>query len=431
MAEQPARLPRLRVGLAAGVLAKVGADAAGRLLQLLLFVIAARVLPIDSFGRYAFALAVGLLLAQLSDAGLQFSLLRRLAGGLAGEEAAHAVGTALVARTLVTVPLALLVPPLAIAAGGSTVEMVAVAVVMLAAIASGYADLLAQVLRAAGRLELEAGIWMTTRVALVAAGAAALASGTGLAGLAAAHLLAAAGAVVTTTAVVRRFIEPRRPVGPREVRAALTAALPVAAALAASLLMFRIDIVLLEWLRGPESVAQYSTAFRLFEASLIVPAAVMAAAFPALVRAVPRRAPLRSVGVRTGAVLVALGVTVALAAWVAGPALLELLFGDRYAGAGVLLRVLAVAIPVMFLNSLLTQALIAIGRAWRQAVAMALALLVNVGLNLLLIPAYDAAGAAIATVAAEGVLLAGCLVALASPLRLGGDPRYLRTSDSV
>jgi len=87
-------------------------------------------------------------------------------------------------------------------------------------------------------------------------------------------------------------------------------------------------------------------------------------------------------------------------------------FGDGFVASGDLLRLLVLGIPVMYLNSLLTQALVAVGRPWLLAGAMGLALVANVSVDLALIPAQGASGAAIGTVVAELALLVGCVVGL-------------------
>jgi O-antigen/teichoic acid export membrane protein len=86
-------------------------------------------------------------------------------------------------------------------------------------------------------------------------------------------------------------------------------------------------------------------------------------------------------------------------------------FGPRFAGASALLPWLA---PVLFLLppvSLYGYLAVALGRQRLYTIAVALALAVNTVLDLLLIPGHQAAGAAMATLAAEVVLyLAGILL---------------------
>lgn len=394
------------------VAAKLGADLLGRLLLFLLFIVAARTLPFDDFGRYAFALAVGLILAQLADAGLQLTLLRRLSSGPLDAAAGRALGTALVARTAVAIPLSLAAIALALSAGGEPADVGGVLLIALSTIVLAFMDTWAQVLRAAERLELEALVMLIARALLAALGTLALLAYGTIGALSIAYALSALVGLGLAAAAGLRYVRPQLPARLAEVRAALAEALPVAVAGAASLLMFRIDVVLLQWLLGAEAVATYGAAFRLFEASLLIPVAVMALAFPQLVRAARQPHRFGRLVRRTSMLLVAAGLLLMAGGWVLGGSVIDLAFGPGFGAAAPVLDVLVAAIPLMFVNAVLTHALVALARAWRQALAMIVALAVNVALNLALIPQVGELGAAAASVAAEAALLVGCLVAL-------------------
>ena len=97
--------------------------------------------------------------------------------------------------------------------------------------------------------------------------------------------------------------------------------------------------------------------------------------------------------------------TVALPVSIGGmflaPQIIRLVFGDGYAPSGIILQVLIWAILPYALRMVPWSALVANGRqglAWR---ATAYAVVANVGLNLVLIRAYGAPGAAVATLSTE------------------------------
>src|SRR5262249_51354745 len=98
--------------------------------------------------------------------------------------------------------------------------------------------------------------------------------------------------------------------------------------------------------------------------------------------------------------------------WLWGVRLLPLVFGGAYTAAEAPLRILLASIPLAYVNALLAQSLVATGRERRYAAGAAVCASVNLGLNLLLIPTWGAAGAAWATIATEGVLLVVCLSSL-------------------
>jgi O-antigen/teichoic acid export membrane protein len=400
---------------------KLAGDLLGRALLLAVFLVAARVLDGAQFGTYAYALAVGAGLAAIADGGLQLTLLRDLASRIDGVGGSESLTTAVVARTIISLPAAAIGVALAVSLPGAAPDRAGAAVIVVAQIATAYADLFAQVLRSAGRLQVEAAVMVTARAALAIAGLAVLVAGGGLLGLGVVYAVVGVAAPLAMGLAARTIVRAGRSVSLDRVRRAFRAALPIGLSMAASLLMFRIDVPILEWFTGPVTVGIYSAGYRVFEASLIVPAAVMAGAFPELARLASTDAFARSLR-RWGTVLTALGLAAAVIAWSLGPTVIDVAFGSNYAAAGPLLQVLALAIPAMFLNSLLSQALVALHRSWRSTVAFTIALIVNVAVNVVLIPAIGAAGAAWATVAAETSLLLALAVLLATAARPVSEP---------
>lgn len=394
------------------VSAKFAADLGGRVLLLGLFVVAARILPAADFGRYAFALAVGLVAAQLADSGLQVSLLRRLSGETDRGASGQALGSALRARLIVGLALGIGGALLAASLGESPIDALALAAIALAQIVAAQAELWLQVVRAYGRLELEAAAGLVGRALICGLGVLGLAGGGELPGLGLAYAIGSVLSVFVARIVANRFLEPGRSAGWAGLRETYLDALPLAVAGAASLLMFRIDVLLLQWLRDSETVGLYSAAYRPFEAALLVPVAIMAAGFPRLVRAAADGPGFRALVWRLAWVLLACALGAGLFGWLAGPPLISFLFGTPYAPSGELLRILVLALPQIYLNALLTQALVALRRPWLVAASMAAALGANVALNLLLIPQLGATGAAIATVLAETTLLVASFAAM-------------------
>jgi O-antigen/teichoic acid export membrane protein len=402
------------------VSAKLAADFAGRVLLLGLFVVAARILPGREFGQYAFALAVGLVAAQLADSGLQVSLLRRLSGETDRGASGQALSSALRARLVVGLALGIGGGLLAASVGESPVEALALAAIAGAQIVAAQAELWLQVARAYGRLELEAAAGLAGRALVCLLGVLALVGGGELPGLGLAYAVGSVLSIAVARLVANRFLE-AAPVGRwAGMRETYLDALPLAVAGAASLLMFRIDVLLLQWLRDSETVGVYSAAYRPFEAALLVPVAIMAAGFPRLVRLAadgPGFRAFRALVGRLGTVLLACAIGAALFGWLAGPPLISFLFGAPYAASGELLRILVLALPQIYLNALLTQALVALRRPWLVAASMAAALVANVTFNLLLIPQFGATGAAMATVIAETTLFVASGLALLTVAR--------------
>jgi O-antigen/teichoic acid export membrane protein len=151
---------------------------------------------------------------------------------------------------------------------------------------------------------------------------------------------------------------------------------------------------------------------------MILPSIVMAASFPTLVRAHDQDSSLRRRSeLGLGTALLGLGIMVGGAVYLASGLAIHAAFGPAFANAVPALRVLAFAVPILFLNYGLTHFLIA-RRLERYNLAFTIVMVVlNLGSNLMLIPRFAGLGAAWTTVGTEVLLTACCL------LTLGWAPR--------
>jgi PST family polysaccharide transporter len=167
----------------------------------------------------------------------------------------------------------------------------------------------------------------------------------------------------------------------------------------AEVIYLRIDIVLLERLRGVEEAGIYAVAARLSEVWYMVPVALMGAVFPVLwQRRTDAAAYERSL---QGSLDLLCGLALLLAVlvqWLGAP-LVELLFGARFAASVPVLQIHIWAGVFVFMRALLSRWLLAEDLLRFSLVTHLAGALLNVALNLLLIPRYGAIGAAAATVA--------------------------------
>lgn len=168
------------------------------------------------------------------------------------------------------------------------------------------------------------------------------------------------------------------------------------------LLSMRLDQLLLFHLRGEGEVALYAVGVRLAEALAMLPEVVLVTVFPLLV-ASEYEAPERfRETYRLGfKYLAAVGIPIALALTLARDEIIALLYGPQYADAAMPMAVLAWNMCFGFLGVIYLSLFVAQSRHRALLLVSGVAVLVNLGLNLLWIPAYGATGAAIATLVAN------------------------------
>lgn len=167
-------------------------------------------------------------------------------------------------------------------------------------------------------------------------------------------------------------------------------------------LYYRVDMVMLHWLRDAREVGLYSAAYRFLDAVMLLAASIGGPFYPRLSNMVGRD----SNGVRdllegTWKPLLALGLPIWLGTFFVAEPLTRTLFGDEFADARIILIILICgSLPLLWIN-IPNHALIAANLVWQLAGIYGLSVLVNVAFNLLLIPLFGAAGAGIATVVCE------------------------------
>ena len=175
----------------------------------------------------------------------------------------------------------------------------------------------------------------------------------------------------------------------------------------ATVFYFRSDIVLLEYFGHIEGdVGQYSAAYRVLEGIILLATPVAQIAFRSLRL---RKNQKDFFGLLNWLVLVMLivAIIITLIGVIFGGDVMLVAFGEQYQYAGELLPLMMFAMLFIFPNYILTQGAIAVNKEINYAKVVVLVALLNIVLNVWLIPDFGARGAAYATIFSEGVLCLG------------------------
>jgi O-antigen/teichoic acid export membrane protein len=195
----------------------------------------------------------------------------------------------------------------------------------------------------------------------------------------------------------------------------LRIALPLGVAVIVGTIYVRADALLLSLLKGSHDVGIYGVAYRFFEMTIAFPAFFLAPVFPLLSAAAIRAAGTaefaqllqKSFDVLTIAALYVVALTLPLA-----PQLVRLVAGESFDDSTGPLRVLMVGAALAFLASLLLYALIALDRQRSVVLLTLVALVVNLALNVALIPRYSYDAAAAIATGTQLVVVVGALYLL-------------------
>jgi O-antigen/teichoic acid export membrane protein len=172
----------------------------------------------------------------------------------------------------------------------------------------------------------------------------------------------------------------------------------------------RCDVLILRRFWTAEIVGLYSAPYRLFDLTQILPTAIMGVLLPRLCNAKSVSKDVDTTDVLRVLLLIAMSIVITVTVF--SGFFLPLVVGNKYKSSVPLLQILVWAVLPMYWNILVNTRLIAHRAERFLTLSAVIALLVNVGLNIIVIPRYGAFGASITTVITECVLLATNLFSL-------------------
>ena len=387
-------------------------------------VVALRYLGVEEFGRYGTVLALVAIVQGITEAGLSVTGTREVSLAVSAEERrgllAHIVGLRIAftgAGVLGAVLFGLLVGydstlVLGTLIAGTGVFLISVQAAMLIPLSVDLRNgtlTLNEVLRQ--------GLLVIGFVVLALAGAQLLAFFA---------LQIVAGVVLL--AVTPWLIERRDLVRPHwtleQLKRLAVIGLPVALASVLMAVYFRVLVVIMSLLSGDErQIGLFVTSTRIFELAAALPLILSTIVLPVMtVAARDNRARLRYVVQETTQLFALIGVFAAIVIVLAAEPILRILGGEEYVAAAPLLRIQSIAVLTLFVSAAWSPALIGMHKQGSVAAATGIGLAVAIAGGLIMVPLWEAHGAAWAAAIADLFVVSAAYVLL----RRAGPGRELR-----
>lgn len=170
-------------------------------------------------------------------------------------------------------------------------------------------------------------------------------------------------------------------------------------------LSFRFDTILIKMMRGNIEVALFSGVYRLFLQLTFIPNNIVMSLFPVFSKRYAKRADsLNFAFEQCFKIFLVFLIPLVIFLFFFAEDIVMLLFGEKLIKSVPVFKILSIAWGFMFISVLFMNTLIAIGKQNQTTLCIALALIVNVILDVILIPTIGFYGAGIATLAAEAIL---------------------------
>ncbi len=191
----------------------------------------------------------------------------------------------------------------------------------------------------------------------------------------------------------------------------LKTSLPLGFSFLMGMLYFNFDIVMLSLIKGDTATGIYSAAAKFMIIALLVPNLLVDSVFPAVSRLYKedREKALRLIRLGTR-LLYSFGIPLAVGIWLLADDIIALFYGTGYHASVWPLRILALAVGLMFMSGMAKHFFVAMNHEMRFFAVMTGATIVNIGANAVLIPMWGPEGASVSTVTAEVFAVGYCLL---------------------
>lgn len=217
-------------------------------------------------------------------------------------------------------------------------------------------------------------------------------------------------------------------VSPSKLFRLLKKAVPYFVASMLSIVLFKIDHLMISKMAGDVQLGLYGSAYTLLEIIIaFFPMIIMRSSFPVLCDKYHNDRPgmidLYKKLLRTFLIV---GLPISAGFYFLGNEIITVLFGRDYLEAGILMSVLGISVWVFFLTNLMGWTIVAINRQVLVMISIMIAMVTNIVLNLFLIPIMGALGSAYATLVCEMIQLLFMTIIIRRFLSVSLEVIYLK-----
>jgi O-antigen/teichoic acid export membrane protein len=167
------------------------------------------------------------------------------------------------------------------------------------------------------------------------------------------------------------------------------------------LMIYNSDLIFLRTFWTPADVGQYVAAYTLISFLLNLGIAYSQSLLPTLTRLGTEPVRQHALYQTAMAQVFAASFPIAVGGFLLAPGLIGFVFGPGYQGSTIVLEILIWTVPVAFYRNVPQMALISAGRQQRVLRITFVSAMLNLALNILIIPEYGMVGAALATLGTE------------------------------
>lgn len=190
----------------------------------------------------------------------------------------------------------------------------------------------------------------------------------------------------------------------------LRSSLPFALVYILSLLNFRVDIIMLSLMKGDTPAGWYNVVFKLIEQGILIPITLGAVYLPVFSRSAGSFKSLDSMAKKTIAISASAGILVTGLFLIVGAPAVKVIYGDKFIEACGYIRILSLVLLPFFIKPIVEKLLYAMKEQNKVFAIYSAGILMNIALNMIMIPKWGVNGASIATFLSEAAIVAASIL---------------------
>jgi len=373
----------------------------GYVLAFFYSIYSARYLGVEGFGVLSAALAFAGIFSILTDLGLSNLTVREVARDhkLAGKYLSNAFAL----KILLSIATFILIAAIGYLSGYPSEKSYVLYFITLSLILNSFGNIFNAIFQAYEKMEYQSVTQILNNVLMFVGIFLAIGYQLNIVAFAFVYFMASAVSLILTIIIcLWKFILPKIEFDFPFWKAMLKEALPIAVSGIFALIAFRVDMVMLEIIKGSVAVGWYSAAYRLMEALLFLPSMYTLSVYPLLSKFyVDSHQSLKVSYYKSFKYLTIISLPIVAATTLLAPDIILLIYQSSYSESIIALQILIWALPFIFLSYVLGSTIVSVNKQVEVVKITFITMIINIGLNLVLIPSWGFVGAACVTVITE------------------------------
>lgn len=367
-----------------------------RLIKAGIIIYAARILGAEDWGVFSYALSLAAFFTIFTDFGISTVITRESAKDLSVQEKYFATSLVIkIAMTAVSIALFLALAPLIVK---QKAVMALLPIIILLVSLDGMRDFAASLSRAWEKMEVEAFIQIATNIAIVIGGLIALYYYRTSYSLSIGYTIGVGIGMLAAFYPFRRYFgNIKQTFDPKLIKPILYASWPIGMLSLMTATMLNTDTIMIGWFRDISEVGHYSAGQRIAQIIFMIPALLSTALFPSFAKLAANKERFANALERSILMLLIIAIPMAIGGALLAKDIMYIVYGDQYLAGSLAFAIMALTFVAGFLAPILGNALFALDKEKQLLTYVALGICGNFAFNLLLIPRFGIAGAALST----------------------------------